>query len=208
MRKLTASGVNSKCELSMPCDSMVCGMRYWLAIATFSSKTYPAIRMISMRSTSGPGIVSVTLAVQMKSTLERSTGASRYKSRKAAFCAGSRTSNKADDGSPRKSLPNLSTSSIKMTGFATFVILRAWMIFPGIAPMYVRLWPRISATSDKPPTEKRKSFLSRARATLLPIEVFPTPGGPTRHMIFPCTEPFRKLTAMCSRIRSLTSSKL
>ena len=75
--------------------------------------------------------------------------------------------------------------------------------------------------------------LSKARAMLLPIEVLPTPGGPTKHMIFPCTEPdgrlvlcgtklsgtrlrtlwelgttpmpFRKLTAMCSRIRSLTS---
>ena len=44
-----------------------------------------------------------------------------------------------------------------------------------------------------------------ALAMLFPIDVLPTPGGPTRHMILPCTEPFRKLTAMCSRMRSFTS---
>mmetsp|Transcript_10325 Transcript_10325/g.30665 ORF Transcript_10325/g.30665 Transcript_10325/m.30665 type:complete len:214 (+) Transcript_10325:1675-2316(+) len=41
---------------------------------------------------------------------------------------------------------------------------------------------------------------------LLPIDVLPTPGGPTRHMILPCTDSLRKLTAMCSRMRSFTSS--
>ena len=42
---------------------------------------------------------------------------------------------------------------------------------------------------------------------LLPTEVFPTPGGPTRHMIEPEILPFIFPTAMNSRIRSFTSIK-
>jgi len=59
------------------------------------------------------------------------------------------------------------------------------MIFPGIAPMYVRLCPLISASSRIPPTEKRKNFLPSARAIERPTEVLPTPGGPTKHTIEP-----------------------
>ena len=43
------------------------------------------------------------------------------------------------------------------------------------------------------------SRLSIALAILFPMDVFPTPGGPTKHMIFPWTEPgrrtYRKLDA-------------
>jgi len=41
-----------------------------------------------------------------------------------------------------------------------------------------------------PPTEKRKKRRPRASAIDLPIEVLPTPGGPTSRMIEPATSPF------------------
>lgn len=40
----------------------------------------------------------------------------------------------------------------------------------------------------------------------LPMEVLPTPGGPTKHKIFPCNEPLREATAMNSEILCFTSS--
>jgi hypothetical protein len=52
-------------------------MRYFCAIMSFSSATYPDTSMISMRSRSGSGIVSVVLAVQMNNTFDRSTGTSK-----------------------------------------------------------------------------------------------------------------------------------
>src|ERR1700674_17062 len=61
-----------------------------------------------------------------------------------------------------------------------------WMILPGNAPMYVRRCPRISASSRMPPSDMRTNFLSNARAIDLPSEVFPTPGGPTKHRIGVC----------------------
>ena len=70
---------------------------------------------------------------------------------------------------------------------------------------YVRRCPLISATSVKPPTEKRKNCLFNALAMDFPIEVFPTPGGPTKHKIFPSTVPLNLPTAKNSSIRSLTS---
>ena len=51
--------------------------RWCLAIATFSSSVYPSMRMTSMRSNSGPGIVSATFAVVMNSTSLRSRSTSR-----------------------------------------------------------------------------------------------------------------------------------
>ena len=50
------------------------------------------------------------------------------------------------------------------------------MIVPGIAPMYVRRWPRISASSRTPPTEMRTNLRSSARAIEWPSDVLPTPG--------------------------------
>ena len=44
---------------------------------SFSSSVYPESEMTSMRSSRGPGIVSVLFAVQMNSTFERSNGKSR-----------------------------------------------------------------------------------------------------------------------------------
>ena len=93
------------------------------------------------------------------------------------------------------------------TGLFTPVVFRHCTSLPGIAPTYVRLCPFISATSLKPPTEKRKNLRSSARAMLWPMLVLPTPGGPTMVMIFPCVVPRSWPTAMNSRMRSLTSSK-
>jgi hypothetical protein len=51
------------------------------------------------------------------------------------FWAGSSTSSRADDGSPRQSLPTQSISSSMKTGFRVPARRKAWMIRPGIAPM-------------------------------------------------------------------------
>src|SRR2546426_4769750 len=56
-----------------------------------------------------------------------------------------------------------------------------WMIRPGMAPTYVRRWPRISASSCTPPRLIRTNLRPKARAMDFPSEVLPTPGGPTRH---------------------------
>ena len=39
-----------------------------------------------------------------------------------------------------------------------------WMILPGSAPMYVRRWPRISASSRTPPSDRRTNLRPVARA--------------------------------------------
>ena len=51
-----------------------------------------------------------------------------------SFCSGSKTSSKADDGSPLKSDPNLSISSSKNTGFFTFILDKFDKTLPAIAP--------------------------------------------------------------------------
>ena len=56
---------------------------------------------------------------------------------------------------------------------------------PGSEPMYVRRWPRISASSRTPPSETRTNLRPSARAIDLPSDVLPTPGGPTKHRIGP-----------------------
>ena len=61
------------------------------------------------------------------------------------------------------------------------------MIEPGIEPMYVRRWPRISDSSRTPPTERRTNFRPSAFAIEWPSEVLPTPGGPTKQRIWPET---------------------
>src|SRR5207249_2223999 len=58
-----------------------------------------------------------------------------------------------------------------------------WMMRPGRAPMYVRRWPRISASSLTPPRDMRTNRRPRARAMLWPRLVLPTPGGPTKQRI-------------------------
>ena len=54
---------------------------------------------------------------------------------------------------------------------------------PGMAPMYVRRWPRSSDSSCMPPRLTRSNARPVARATDWPSDVLPTPGGPTRHRI-------------------------
>src|SRR3989454_983715 len=48
-------------------------------------------------------------------------------------------------------MPSLSISSSMKTGFRVPARRSPWMIWPGSAPMYVRRWPRISASSRMPP---------------------------------------------------------
>ena len=51
--------------------------------------------------------------------------------------------------------------------------------------MYVRRWPRISASSRTPPSDMRTNSRPMARAIDSPIEVLPVPGGPIRVRIAP-----------------------
>ena len=86
---------------------------------------------------------------------------------KAWFCSGSSTSSSAAAGSPRKSVDILSISSSRNTGLFVPAFFRVWMILPGSAPMYVRRWPRISASSRTPPSDRRTNLRPVARAMLL-----------------------------------------
>src|SRR4051794_5446065 len=115
----------------------------------------------------------------------------------------------------RKSVPSLSTSSSRTTGFIEPASLIARTIRPGSAPTYVLRCPRISASSRIPPKATRTNLRPRARATDSPSEVLPTPGGPARTITAPEPRPpttwrprsARRLrTARYSTIRSLTSS--
>ena len=51
--------------------------------------------------------------------------------------------------------------------------------------MYVRRWPRISASSRIPPRDIRTNSRFSDRAIDSPIDVFPVPGGPIRVRIAP-----------------------
>src|SRR5439155_1343780 len=138
---------------------------------------------------------------------------SRYWSRNEWFCAGSSTSSSAAEASPRQSAPTLSTSSSMITGFIVPASRRARTSRPGNAPMYVRRWPRISASSRTPPSDIRTNSRLSARAIDSPTDVLPVPGGPIRVRIAPerlssaMPRSWRSLrTARYSTIRSLTSS--
>ena len=89
----------------------------------------------------------------------------------------------ADEGSPIFDDVSLSISSKTKTGLDVFAFLMFCIILPGIAPIYVFLCPRISASSRKPPRDILTYFLPMASAIDLPKEVFPTPGGPCKHKI-------------------------
>ena len=79
-------------------------------------------------------MVEVVLAVVMKRTSDRSKGSSTKWSRKVAFCSASSTSSSAEAGSPRMSLPILSISSSKISGFLVPAWRTALMMRPGMAP--------------------------------------------------------------------------
>ncbi len=182
-------------------------MRCLWAISIFSSVRYPDKSITSMRSSRGAEMVCRLLAVAMKSAFERSKSTSIKLSWKALFCSGSSTSSKAEEGSPLKSLPSLSTSSKIKTGLEVPALIKFWMIRPGMAPMYVRRCPRISASSCKPPNDMRMYLRPSDSATDLPNEVLPTPGGPTKQMMGDFMSPFSFSTAMCSSMRSLIDSR-
>ena len=100
----------------------------------------------------------------------------------------------------------LSTSSSRKTGLTVPAFFIIWMIWPGKAPMYVRRWPRISASSRTPPSDSRTNFRLVARAMDLASEVLPTPGGPVNVRIVPRGLRTRERTARNSRMRSLIFS--
>ena len=104
-------------------------------------------------------------------------------------------------------MPILSTSSSMNTGLFEPAVLMLWMIRPGSAPMYVRRWPRISASSWMPPRLIRTNLRPIARAMLLPRLVLPTPGGPTNSRIGLRMVSASVRTARYSRIRSLIFSR-
>ncbi len=83
----------------------------------------------------------------------------------------------------------------------------ARMMVPGIAPTYVRRWPRISDSSRTPPTLMRMNLRPMARAMLLPRLVLPTPGGPAKQRMGLETSLLSFCTAKNSRMRSFTSSR-
>jgi len=161
--------------------------------------------MTSMRSRSGRGMGCSSLAVAMKSTPLRLKGRLRKWSRKAWFCSGSSTSSSAELGSPLSELrPSLSISSSMITQLFVRHFLSACRMSPGIAPTYVRRWPRTSASVCTPPSETRWKSRPSAVAMLLPSEVLPMPGGPCMQRMEPLVSPLSLATARNSRIRSFT----
>ncbi len=101
----------------------------------------------------------------------------------------------------------LSISSKRKRGFLTSIFAIFWIILPGIDPIYVLLCPLISASSLTPPKAILIYLLPVALAIDFPSDVFPTPGGPTKHKIGPLILLVLFCTAKYSRILSLTFSK-
>ena len=73
--------------------------------------------------------------------------------------------------------------------------------------MYVRRWPRISASSRTPPKDARTNLRFIALAIDEANDVLPTPGGPTKQRMEPLFLPVNLRTAKNSKIRFLTFSK-
>src|ERR1700759_1022298 len=105
------------------------------------------------------------------------------------------------------SAASLSISSSTNTGFIEPAFLSPATIRPGRAPMYVRRWPRTSASSRTPPSGTRTYLRPSDDAIDLPSEVLPTPGGPTSKRIGPCLLGASFRTARNSRMRRLTLSR-
>ena len=101
------------------------------------------------------------------------------------FCSISKTSNKAEAGSPLKSLQSLSISSNRITGLLIPACFTAEIIRPGIEPTYVLRCPTISDSSRTPPKEIRSNSKPIACAMDFAMELLPTPGGPTKQMTCP-----------------------
>ena len=86
-------------------------------------------------------------------------------------------------------------------------VLAQFALCPGIDPTYVRLCPRISASSFMPPSDMRENFRPMARAMDFPSDVLPTPGGPTKQSIGPFMSALSFMTLKNSRMRSFTLSR-
>ncbi len=102
---------------------------------------------------------------------------------------------------------SLSISSSRNTGFEVPAVFMPFIMRPGIAPMYVFLWPRISASSSTPPRLMRTNLRPRERAMELATEVLPVPGGPTKHSMGAFMPPVSFNTARYSVMRSFIFSR-
>src|SRR3546814_6200241 len=69
--------------------------------------------------------------------------------------------------------------------------------------MRISDWSSDVCSSDLPPSDMRTNLRLTASAIERPIEVLPTPGGPTRHRIGPFSFFMRACTARYSTMRSL-----
>nr|GMD97299.1 Uncharacterised protein [Ipomoea batatas] len=94
-----------------------------------------------------------------------------------------------------------------MTGLQTPTLWNPSIRRPGMLPIYVLLCPLISASSLTPPRDMRTNFLPKAAATDDARDVFPTPGGPTKHNTGPLASAFSLRTARYSIILCLTLTK-
>ena len=101
----------------------------------------------------------------------------------------------------------MSISSSTIRGLQLPACWMPAMMRPGMEPMYVLRWPRISASSWMPPRDTRTSFRPVAWATLMAMLVLPVPGGPTRQSRPPLMSGESCFTARYSRIRSFTLSR-
>ena len=95
-----------------------------------------------------------------------------------------RTSNNAAAGSPRKSIPILSISSKRKSGFLT-PTLDIFEEFFQALNQYKFFYALLFLIHLTPPRDILTNFLPVDFAIDSPREVFPTPGGPTRHKTGP-----------------------
>jgi len=119
---------------------------------------------------------------------------------------GSSTSSNAAAGSPRKSAPILSNSSIKITGLRLSTRRSVWMIRPASHRRKCACG-RESRPHLACREREAREFPTSASATLLPSDVLPTPGGPTRQRMGPLICLRRLMTAINSSKRSLIFSR-
>lgn len=102
-------------------------------------------------------------------------------------------------------LAHMTTDATQLCSRRCAELSNTWIILPGIAPMYVRLCPLISASSLTPPTDTRWKGRCSTFAIELARLVLPVPGGPTKHRMGARASGPRNLrTARYCTMRSFT----
>ena len=105
-------------------------------------------------------------------------------------------------------MPILSTSSSRNSGLRTPTFDMFCRILPGIEPMYVRRWPRISASSRTPPRLMRTNLRPVALRDRLAERRLADAGRPDEAQDrAPSGWSTRCCTARYSTMRSLTFSR-